>query len=86
MFGEGEGRLEPVGGVRRTRCSFKPGSAKEPIGPPRAVAMPIAQMGQQGLKLVGMAVDVTDDVVVHLDVDLSISPSAASSPCREFGR
>ena len=48
--------------------------------------MPIAQMGQQGLKLVGMAVDVTDDVVVHLDVDLSISPSAASPPCREFGR
>ena len=32
---------------------------------PRAAAMPVAEISQQGLKLVGMAVDVADDVVVH---------------------
>ena len=34
--------------------------------PPCATSMPEAEMGQQCLKLVGMAVDVADDVVVHL--------------------
>ena len=33
--------------------------------PPRAAPMPVAELGQQGLKLVGMAVDVADNVVVH---------------------